>query len=71
MLAQLTPCELPETTGERFRFTTKADVLSFFDNFSGWDTHELVLMMAPDRSYAVDVCELNPPVQAERGSCGA
>jgi hypothetical protein len=49
-LAQLPPCELPEPSGERHRFTSKADLLASFASFSGWDTHELVLMMAPEHA---------------------
>jgi hypothetical protein len=56
-LAQLTPCELPEPTGPRHRFITKADLLAFYDAFEDWDTCELVLRMDVDRSYAVDVCK--------------
>ena len=63
-LAQLTPRTLPEVTGERHMFTTKAQVVAFYDTFQGWDTCELVLRRAPDRSYAVDVLE-NPPVTQE------
>ena len=69
-LAQLTPCTLPEPTGERHRFTSKAAVLAFYEQFQGWDTYELVLRMAPDRSFVVDVTmsESNSPAPAESRS---
>jgi hypothetical protein len=56
-LTLLTPSELPRFTDERYRFASTADVLAFYQSFTRWDTCDLRLTMAPDRSYAVDVLE--------------
>ncbi|MFY9842736.1 MAG: hypothetical protein WAK23_06485 [Terriglobales bacterium] len=54
---QLTPCELPDLPegGERHFFTTVAGVIDFQGSFSRWDTHDIVVYMAIDKRYALDV----------------
>jgi len=53
--AQLAPSELPEPIGERHFFENTADMLQFFKEFKGWDTHELVQRLGLDNKWAVDV----------------
>lgn len=54
-VATFEPSELPAPIGERHIFDTFADMLQFFKEFKGWDTHELVQRLGLDNRWAVDV----------------